>query len=241
MLAPGNRKQPPDEVVHSALGALAAWQDGQNGRRHAAPTPRRVDDSPNRVHPLGALVAGLVPIVAAVALLLTSGTTGPACSTISYALVGSPPPGGAHEVRLALDEIEARTGLRFAGEQAGPADLVIAWSPARIGVRGTGAGQGDGWRVLGRSMASWSRDGRTFVSGSIVIDATADWRLGLDRRDALAAVLVHELGHVVRLPHADDPSSFMFPTADSSRPTWTATEVRMLAEIGRRAGCAPDR
>jgi hypothetical protein len=100
---------------------------------------------------------------------------------------------------------------------------------------------GDTARALGYGESRWENrkgGGRRLAAGLVEVDATAKWPFGIDRRDGLAAVFAHELGHVAGLAHNADPASFMYPVTSRQAPRWTATDRQQLVLAGQQAGCA---
>src|SRR5690606_20912261 len=132
------------------------------------------------------------------------------------------PPGTDGLVGEALDSIADATGLVFVDEGATSA-AVIQDLPERT----------DGWRTdviivwatpedepdlagdtAGMGGSLWWRDPDWYEGGSILLDAPqlADI-LDHEGTDAVLAVIMHEVAHVVGLGHVDDPLELMHPQA----------------------------
>jgi hypothetical protein len=161
-----------------------------------------------------------------------------ACQPVSYAFEGAPPPTAVSEFERALTEIGKRTRLVFVPAPLRSAHLVVMWSDRAVGGAsashtGTAAG------VVGYGHGVWRTVGHIdeLVGGTISVDGTVAWATGLDRGNSLGSVFVHELGHVVGLPHSAVASSFMHNPAGPGRPEWSPDDLRQLESVGTRAGC----
>lgn len=166
----------------------------------------------------------------------------PTCSPITFVVEGSPPPFVATELGVALQEMHTRTGLVFApavgeaepklrifwavGETPRPSSPLIEGEHRTAGRLGFGAAH---WRTTPVE--------RELVEAAVEVNGNVTWRHGLEAADGLAAVFVHELGHVVGLPHNPDPDSFMHPQATDRKPGWTAADLDLLDRYGQEAGC----
>lgn len=77
-------------------------------------------------------------------------------------------------------------------------------------------------------------DGVEIVTGSVRVNPEEDWRY-----DQLVWVLMHELGHVAGLGHADDPGQVMHGTVAEfpEDPSFRGGDLAGLARLGRGAGC----
>lgn len=170
-----------------------------------------------------------------------------ACEPITFAVAGSPPAFVGAELELAMQEIHARTGLVFeresesgaarrpkllvswsVGETSRPVSALIVADRSTTGRLGYGAGR---WRE--------AEGDRELLEAAVEINGNRSWRRGLEASDALAAVFVHELGHVVGLSHNPDPASFMHHQAGGEARSWTEADAAQLAQLGRQAGCRP--
>jgi len=87
------------------------------------------------------------------------------------------------------------------------------WSPVLIAFRSRSAMRALGvQRALGVAMPVTTRlDADQFVSGVVVINASAGLEDAFHRAPSMGTVLQHELGHVVGLGHIFDPVQLMSP------------------------------
>jgi hypothetical protein len=174
--------------------------------------------------------------------LATRSWLGAECEPITYAFEGSPPPQGLAEFQLAVLEVHDRTGLPFAEGAPGRSKLRVVWSdgPVTLAAPSAMASGEDTTRLLAVGGGLWSHayGGRQLLSATIEVDANRSWPLGMHRADGLAAVFVHELGHVMDLPHSPDPTSFMYDRVAPTEPRWTQHDIERLEKIGRQSGCA---
>ncbi|HEX6418878.1 MAG TPA: matrixin family metalloprotease, partial [Acidimicrobiales bacterium] len=78
-------------------------------------------------------------------------------------------------------------------------------------------------------------------TGLVVIDGPqmAELLAGPGGREAVRAVLLHELGHLVGLDHVDDPGQLMQPVAQADLVAFGPGDLTGLAHLGRGA-CHPD-
>ncbi len=89
----------------------------------------------------------------------------------------------------------------------------LRWSPVLIAFRSRSAMRELGVRnALGVTFPVTSRfDAAQFVSGVVVINASAHLVEGFDRAPSVGTVVQHELGHAVGLGHILDPFQLMSP------------------------------
>ena len=162
------------------------------------------------------------------------------CERIGYAIEVSAPDHLRDEFRFAAQELGLRTGLVFEEVLPEVAELKVEWAEGGVAAPTDGSpAEEPGMRTVAYASGAWAAAaaGAKFLGGTIDVDATWEWSSGLSRGGGLAAVLVHELGHIVGLSHSDDESSFMSPMAVDVPRQWTAVELEQLAAIGRHAGC----
>jgi len=151
------------------------------------------------------------------------------CSTIHYQV----DPGRVgdrivDDVEEAVRRTSEASGLRFRFDglvHASVDDLLdgggfvteapggLRWSPILIAFRSRSAMRGLGVRqALGVTFPVTSRfDAEQFVSGVVVINASAHLQEGFDRAPSFGTVVQHELGHAVGLAHILDPFQLMSP------------------------------
>lgn len=160
-----------------------------------------------------------------------------ACTPIRYSVNTSKMPKWAgKEIRYALKEASAATGLRFVkvdGTSHVPyarhqkpfpdhADLVVAFAtPKNVpGLRGGTIGLGGG---------QWSGD--AVVQGGVVFDVSqktskATWR----------QIVLHEFGHALGLGHVGDKRQVMFPMSNGKTTLYAKGDLSGLAAVGAGAG-----
>jgi hypothetical protein len=178
------------------------------------------------------------------------------CRAVHYVVRTQGAPAGFVEaVRGAVGEVSAATGLVFAddgatdeapdpGRQAYLPDRYgDRWAPVLVAVTdatavptldGDVAGVTYTYRARGPSSGVWH-----LTSGAVYLDAEAlDGPGGPGGEPAWAAVLRHELGHLVGLDHVDDPRQLMNPVTSDVR-TFQGGDRTGLAILGR-GECAPD-
>ena len=108
----------------------------------------------------------------------------------------------------------------------------LHWSPVLIAFRSRSAMRAmDLQRAYGAAMPVTTRfDPEQFVSGVVVINASAGLENGFDRAPSLGTVLQHELGHAVGLGHILDPFQLMSPMPIVT--DWGKGDLAGLQELG---------
>lgn len=108
----------------------------------------------------------------------------------------------------------------------------LHWSPVLIAFRARSAMRAmDLQRAYGAAMPVTTRfDPAQFVSGVVVINASAGLEDGFDRAPSLGTVLQHELGHAVGLGHILDPFQLMSPMPIVT--DWGKGDLAGLQELG---------
>jgi hypothetical protein len=179
------------------------------------------------------------------------------CRAIGYVVNDAGAPVGfADEVRAAMDEVSAATGLVFvdegtttevASQERGaylPERYGDRWAPVLVAVadaktlaflEGDTAGVAYTYRAQGLESGLWH-----LVSGSVYLDGES-FELPLDQHaePGWTTVLRHEIGHLVGLDHLDDPTQLMNPVTSREVHAYQAGDLTGLARLGRGA-CAPD-
>lgn len=158
--------------------------------------------------------------------------TWPPCAAVTVRLDSSVPASAVDAVMT-----EARTVLLLSGHpvvEAGTVDFgplgdpglvsAVAEGELVIGLTPEGRLGGD---VVGTAFTT-SKGGHT-RSGLVVVDVS------IFSTDHFLPVLRHELGHVVGLPHAEDPSELMYPTRLPGAPSsFQARELDALRAIAHQ-------
>jgi hypothetical protein len=171
------------------------------------------------------------------------------CSTIRYQVdLGQMDDRVLDDVNEAVRRISRPSGLAFefdgvvhvsVNDLVGSGDFVTAttagldWSPVLIAFRSRSAMRVLGVpRAFGVAMPVTTRfDAEQFVSGVVVINASAGLEDGFDRAPSVGTVLQHELGHAVGLRHILDPFQLMSPVPVVT--DWGRGDLAGLEELGR--------
>lgn len=160
-----------------------------------------------------------------------------ACAPIRYSVNTSKMPKWANkEIRFALREASAATGLRFtrvAGTDHVPfarkekpfpahADLVVAFSnPQTVpGLRGNTIGLGGG-----------SYSGSAVTQGGVVFDVSQK-----ANKKAWRQIVLHEFGHALGLNHVGDRKQVMFPVSNGNALLYAKGDLSGLSAVGAGAG-----
>jgi hypothetical protein len=159
------------------------------------------------------------------------------------------PRGSRGQLAAALADTSSATGLRFVvdgqsdeqptsdrrpvqperyGERWAP--VLVAWtSPRQVPqLAGDTMGIGGG-TIYDAGKPQHAR----YVTGLVALDAPQVASLpAAGRREAIRALLLHELGHLVGLGHVADPTQLMHSRARQGVSTWQDGDLRGLAKLG---------
>jgi len=170
------------------------------------------------------------------------------CSTIHFQVdLGQVDDHVLDDVKEAVRRINEASGLRFefdgvvhlsVNDLLSSGDFVTAtraglhWSPVLIAFRSREAMRGLGVRgAYGAAFPVTTRfDADQFVSGAVVINASAGLQDGFGRAPSVGTVLQHELGHAVGLGHILDPFQLMSPMPIVT--DWGKGDLAGLEELG---------
>jgi hypothetical protein len=171
------------------------------------------------------------------------------CSTIHYQVdLGQMDDRVLDDVKEAVRRISVASGLAFefdgvvhvsVNDLVSSGDFVTAttaglhWSPVLIAFRSRSAMRLLGVRrAFGVAMPVTTQfDAEQFVSGVVVINASAGLEDGFDRAPSVGTVLQHELGHAVGLGHIFDPFQLMSPVPVVT--DWGTGDLAGLEELGK--------
>jgi hypothetical protein len=182
------------------------------------------------------------------------------CARIGYRLnLANAPRGTVAEVKSAFRRVHAESGLRFVyrgatsilpGAQRPRAygsgtDIVLAWSTPRkssylpdgaaafAGASAYDAAGPDGEQVWGL------QDGYGVFNQGIYRQMAPGFSQGPEfgYQGTRGQLLMHELGHVVGLGHAEHVKQIMFPSMSRKTATWRAGDVTGLSMVGATRGC----
>jgi hypothetical protein len=159
------------------------------------------------------------------------------------------PPDGAQWLRWAFGQLTAATGLRFVDDgttdEAPSADRPVflprrygdRWAPVLVTWATPAETPLISDTVLGlagpRSFSAHGDRALRWVSGMAVFNGPAlDRKLATGEEAKVAAVLLHELGHLVGLGHVADPYQVMFATNAYPVSAYRAGDRRGLALLG---------
>jgi hypothetical protein len=171
------------------------------------------------------------------------------------------PAGAASMVAAALSKLSAASGLNFvvdgntdevpqSGRPTIEARYGSAWAPVLIAWSHHGASDLlPGGSALGEGLGTWLGQGTigsalpptfAYVTGEIAIDAQTTARLapGFGSGQTIGELLLHELGHLVGLGHATDPTQIMYSMLLSVPvAAYGAGDLAGLRRLGASAGC----
>ncbi len=169
-----------------------------------------------------------------------------ACTPIRYAVnPARMRKRGKADLRHALREVSAATGLRFASagttshlprpgrypDYPDGIDLIVAWASARQVPLLTGSTIGIG----GSATTNGQR-----VLGAVLIDTESIRRTPAELRRMWREVMLHEVGHVVGLDHVGDRRLVMYPTVGGGtnrfRDRFNRGDLTGLVKLGAGAG-----
>jgi hypothetical protein len=239
-------------VVALAVAALLVRSHllvGSPGIGSAVPPASREESPTPLAHP----PAVAFPSTSYQFELLQAGSSDPVtydpCRPIHYVLNHPRAPNGAAgSVQTAVAAVSAATGLRFIDDGTTteayskqrplyqPSRYGARWAPVLIDFTSPTQNPEFGGGVIGIGGSSTVRtaDGhRTFVTGSVDLDADAAARLVAgSSRVTLSSIVEHELGHVVGLAHVQDPSQLMYPSAGHGVTSYGSGDLTGLARLG---------
>lgn len=176
------------------------------------------------------------------------------CSEAAYVVNPAGAPDGAVEdVQEAFRRAELATGIRFVyegtvaevpererapyqpevyGERWAP--ILVGWVPMEPGDRSHGAVVG--WGAHLPLLSGRAQD--MVTTGTIALDRDArSVHAGFGSGRRWGNVVLHELGHVLGLDHADGNGEVMSATVDHGAGEWGPGDLEGLAYLGRQAGC----
>lgn len=179
------------------------------------------------------------------------------CRPVRYVLRQQGMPVGAEPVvHEAVARISEVTGLRFVHDGYSDEPLVVdrpvfqperygdRWPPVLIGwqtEQEVPALAGDVVGQAGSAAVSLGDGPRVYVTGTVALDAPQLAPL-LDRRggrEVMAAIVLHELGHLVGLAHVDDAGQLMYPEVQNELTDLAAGDLTGLARLGT-GSCVPE-
>ena len=240
-------------VPDTSAAADAAGSDQFAGETAVATRPSPSAEA--RSGPLGAPAPLGVESPAHRFTMLQPNTTEPVaydpCRPIHVVVNGrTAPPGGDEILAAALAEVGRVSGLRLVvdGPSDEPADFSReAFQPDRYGdrwapvlVAWSDPGEvtdleGDVAGVGGSSWLEIDRTSRVYVTGLVALDGpqTSEILPRPGGREAVEAVILHELGHLLGLDHVDDPGELMQPVAEPGLTAFGPGDLTGLARLGR--------
>lgn len=178
------------------------------------------------------------------------------CDTIHYVIrEANAPAGGNQMIHDAIEKTARATGLVFAYDgtstEAPMADRA-KYQPGRYGDRWapvliswttpdeTPSFVGDVAGFGGSSPLQAGQEPWVYVSGQVQLDGPAAQKL-IEQGSAteVESILLHEMGHVVGLGHAEGPDELMYRTTDGSVTDFGPGDLAGLALLGN-GPCVPE-
>ncbi len=176
------------------------------------------------------------------------------CDAIHYVIGSGTPPESIDTVHGAVREVSRLTGIDFVFDgtthelsselrQAYQpsrypdrwAPVLIDWvDPAESDVNFTD--DDDEAAAVASPLVAYGGDGGVYVSGWIVMSTTDPNPPGFATFSSEGPVLLHELGHVLGLGHAESYGNLMEPSGGGVG-TFGPGDLRGLSFLGRGAGC----
>ena len=175
------------------------------------------------------------------------------CRPIHYVIRDHETPrGGDQIVRTAMSRLSALTGLTFvddgltteAPQNDRPsyqpsrygktwAPVLIAWTDPQETPDFAGGTVGQGGSQIQSVVLHDGTEERRYVTGTVALDAPQLAQvMDAGHADLAAAVIAHELGHLVGLAHVSDPTQLMYPESRLKVMSYGQGDLRGLARLG---------
>jgi hypothetical protein len=177
------------------------------------------------------------------------------CGKVTWAFnSGTAPSRGRKQVKAGFRRVHQATGLEFkyvgtTDQKPNPrrqrlegADIVIGWRtaadyrPFRISPNTVGIG--GSWYAEGFTEPGGFRVAQAFV-GDVALNASQDSAIdnGYGRGFTWGEVIIHELGHVLGLDHAEADKQIMYFQTIPRNAEWGAGDLAGLEKLGDTRGC----